>query len=90
MYDSSITNPEGFEHTVTGAEFAALPAGAAAKSAALLAIVKRETQAQHAAWVARIAAKPQPPVPGDPATDLGVIEITNFTGAAVPFPGPTP
>lgn len=90
MTDSAIAQPYVFEYTLTGPEFAALPTGATAKKAALVAILKREAQAQHAAWIARELAKPQNPLPGDPVTDLGVTEITTFTGAATPFPTPTP
>lgn len=90
MTDSAISQPYVFEYTLTGPEFTALPTGATAKKTALVAILKREAQAQHAAWIAREAAKPQSPLPGDPVTDLGVTEITTFSGAATPFPTPTP
>lgn len=90
MYDDAILHPEPFEYTLTGPEFSALPAGAAAKRAALVAILKRETQTRHAAWIARETAKPQLPLQGDPSTDLGLTEITTFTGAAAPFSTPSP
>lgn len=90
LHDDAIATPEVFEYVLTGPEFAALPAGAAAKRAALIAILKRESEIRYNAWIARLAAQPQPPLVSDPLADLGANEFTTFTGAAPPFPSPSP
>lgn len=85
MHDDSTSETYNFAYVVTGAEFTGLPAGAAAKRAALLAILKREAHKEYDAWVARRAVQDAPPLVSDPATDLGTNEFTTFTGEAPPL-----
>jgi len=90
IHDDATTETEFFSYTVKGAEFESLPAGAAARKSALIAIIKRETRQAYERWTAQRAARPKPALVRDPLSDLGAKEITTFTGEAPPLPSPSP
>ena len=52
IYDTAVANQcRSFSYKIAGSEFTFLPAGAAAKKAAIKTILKREVKAVHAQWI---------------------------------------
>lgn len=82
IHDNAFSETLDIPYLVTGEEFESLPAGVAAKKAALIAIIKREAKDRYAEWKEQILQRPKAPIIGDPFTDLGLVEITDFIGAA--------
>jgi hypothetical protein len=90
IWDTAIPEAKQFTYVIQGAEFASLPAGAAAKKTAIVAITKREVQKAWVDWASEYVARPKPPQERDAQADLGVTEFATFAGAAAPLPTPTP
>lgn len=84
IHDNAFSEILDIPYLVTGEEFESLPTGVAAKKAALVAIVKREARDRYAEWKQQILERPKASIIGDPFTDLGLVEITDFSGAAPP------
>lgn len=86
IYDDTTTEVESFSYGIRDDEFTSLPTGTAAKKAALVAIVKRETHIAFDKWVFERAIRPAAPIVRDIVGDLDTNEITTFNGEAPPLP----